>query len=147
MKYKNLHWHGNPIDVQFGFMGVSTNKENPLWWYNYECSLNHGFAVVSAIRIKQNNQVWYICNDYNLGMRKLRNGGWPNFGHRSLPDDNYSFTKIRNREDIAKIMEADFNEESYAFNEAAREKWQKEKYGGTYEWEKSQALKKILAGR
>lgn len=144
MKYPELQWQGEPIDVQFGFMGLSKNIDNALYWYNYNCDRNAGYTVVAAIRIKQNNHVWYICNDYNQGVNKLRNGGWPNYGHRSLPNDDYVFTRINNKEDIATILNTEFDEAGYAHEQSEREKWMKKNFSKHPDYIKSQALLKMI---
>ena len=142
MKYKHLKWQGEPIDVQFGWLCVAKNKDKPMYWYNFECE-ETGFAVFFAIRIKQHGQVWYISNEYGEGLRKLKAGGWPNLGHRSLPNDG-AFERMRNPEDIAITLEHEFDEVAYAEHESKREKWMKDKFGGTEAYNKIIAIRKML---
>lgn len=146
MKIKELQWQGEPIKIRFGFMGVSTNKEKPLYWYNYECRDN-GYAAFLCIEIKQHGQTWYIDNSYNYGIKKLRAGGWPNHGHKSLPDNTFAFTEVRDKGDIAIMLESEFDEESFAEDEAKREKWIKENFSNHPDYSKMIAARKMAQQR
>jgi hypothetical protein len=145
MRINGLAWHGEPIDVKFGYVGISPNKDKPMWWYNYECNLfGGGYATIPAIEIKQDGHIWYIANHFNIGMNKLRRGGWPNLGHKSLDGDGFTFSEIKNKEDLAMIIEDEFDEEGYAKHESEREKWQRDNFGDTEDFKKSQALKRMI---
>jgi len=122
-------WQGEPVKITFGNCVVKSKPGFPLWWYNFECRTYGEFgsiydtAIFPAILVHSSTD-FVISNHFGIGINKLTKGGWPNQTHFSLPIDCF---KSRPK---FKILE--FDEESYANHEAAREKWQKENYPAEY---------------
>lgn len=123
---RNYKWQGEPVKVKFGCSVVKYNKEKPMYWYNYECSLNAPSmtAIIPTVKVITPNDSFVISNHYGIGVYKLLKGGWPNCTHFSVDDD--SFTENR------RYMISRFNDEGYAIHEAERRKWQKETYPEEY---------------
>jgi len=122
MKKNKYFWQGEPVKVEFGNCIVKKNKEKPLWWYNYECSLEPMYekACIPAIRITASwGEPFVISNHCGIGVYKLMKGGWPDSTHFSL-DGKFS-TKPQ-----LKITEFDL--EAFQQHEAERRKWQIETY-------------------
>lgn len=117
----NYQWQGELIKVKFGNCVVKVNKDKPLWWYNYDCSLTHeDSACIEAIKITtKDGYTFMIANHFGIGIHKVSNGGWPNYGHSSL-DGEFS-TKPQCRL-------VDFDLEGYEQYQQGRRAWQKENY-------------------
>ena len=128
-------WQGENIKIKFGNCIVEENKEKPLYWYNYECSLQHdGKACIPAIQITtKEGQVFVIANHFGIGVHKLINGGWPNYTHFSLNGKFSTNPQLRYGE---------FDLDNYSVYEAEREKWQKKT--SPEEYKKILALRKMI---
>lgn len=132
-------WQGTPARVQFGYVHQEENTDKPLYWYNYECSLerigaefNKRFALIPAIKVTQGNQSFVISNYAGLGVHKLLNGGWPNYAHASL-DGKFHESEERHWRILS------FNEDEYAERESERNNWFAKEF--PEEFKKLQALK------
>ena len=138
MEKGKYQWQGEPVKVYFGNCVISTNKEKPLYWYNYECiqiSINGSYNF-PAILVECHDQKFVLSNHYGIGVHKLLRGGWPNMTHFSLDEGKFRFN-----EDDYKIEE--FDEKGYLEYEKARSEWQKWAY--PEEYEKTQQLLKMAA--
>jgi hypothetical protein len=81
-------WYGKQVTIEFGVCEVKENKQKPLHWYNYECSLNNppGKALISAIKVTtETTRAFVLGNQHGIAINKLLNGGWPDYPHYSLP--------------------------------------------------------------
>lgn len=140
MKENNKYaWHGEPVKTVFGLASVQKNDEYPLYWYNYEVSLENSgdrtISVVPAIKvILKDSEPFFIANHFGIGEYKLKQGGWPNCSHFSIPSD-CTFKKLDS------IELGEFDEENYAKHEAARKRWQKINF--PIEFEQSEQLRKL----
>lgn len=128
-------WQGEAVKIKFGNCIIERNKEKPLYWYNYECHLQHGEkACIPVIQITtKDNQVFIIANHFGIGVHKLINGGWPNYTHFSL---NGKFSTK------PQLKYAEFDLDNYSVYEAEREKWQKKTCPDEYN--KMLQLRKII---
>lgn len=135
---KKYKWQGDPVKVRFGYCFVKTNKEKPICWYNYECSIKHeDNALIPAIQITTyDNEVFVIANHFGIGINKILKGGWPNATHFSLPKLNFTESNMH------AFVIKEFNEIEYSIHESERIKWQKENY--PVEFEKLQSLKRMI---
>lgn len=134
---QNYSWQGEPVKAEFGHNMVKSNTAHPLFWYNYECSIEReSFALIPSIKITQGDQVWCIANHYGIGINKLIKGGWPNQTHFSLPIEGFE----KNNTHAFAIKE--FDELQYSKHEAARRLWQKNNF--PEEFKRMQSLEKII---
>lgn len=134
----NYCWHGEPVEVKFGYCNISENTEKPMYWYNYECRTSSviGSALIPAIYItSKDGQQWVIANHFGIGIYKLLQGGWPNCTHFSLDKNTFKEAK----EKYFAIRE--FDHDAYSEHESARRKWQKREY--PEEFEKMESLRKL----
>lgn len=131
-------WQGEPVDYKFGMCLVRENKAKPMYWYNFECSLTYplGWALIPAIKITYNNESFCIANHFGIGAHKLKNGGWPNYSHFTLPVDTFEELPWH----MGHIIRQ-FDEEGYAKHEAERRAWQKDQY--PEEFSKIERLKNL----
>jgi hypothetical protein len=131
----NTHyaWHGELVKVEFGHCHVKEQKEQTMWWYNYECRIG-GNAVVEALKVTHEGKSFFIANHHGIGVHKLLNGGWPSHSHFGLPDGCFE-----PNEDLPHINSTVFDELAYSSHESARLNWQKENFPAEYE--KMEALK------
>jgi len=126
-------WQGEPVKVEHGYCMVKTNKDKPLWWYNYECRKN-GSAAIFALKVTtKDGYSFIISNEYGIGSHKLKNGGWPSYRHFSL--DGTFHTNMKSKQTTLDL-------EGFQQHEAEREKWFKENY--PIEYEEIDALKRIV---
>lgn len=133
MENFNYEWQGDPVEVKFGFCKVLEVPEKPLWWYNYECSINRvrnaserRFALIPAIQVTQYGRTFVLANHFGIGHNKLIKGGWPNHAHFSM--SGCKFTEDNSPE----WKRTSFYYDGYAKHEAEREKWQRENYPEEY---------------
>lgn len=133
-------WQGEPVKVVFGYCEVITNNEKPLYWYNYECDLNHYFkgkALIPAIKIITNDDYSFvIANHFGIGISKLKKGGWSNHTHFSLETETF-------KEDSHRAFNLrKFDHELYSEYERNREIWQKGNF--TEEYERIKSLRNLI---
>lgn len=136
MEYK---WQGEPVKVEFGYGIVNTDEEKPLYWYNYECETDpSGISKteIPAVRVTYKDQVFVIANHFGCGVHKLENGGWPNIGHMSLPDDSFKPCKDE------WCYFPKYDRASFSEYEKERRLWQEQTY--PEEYAKSEALKEAI---
>lgn len=140
-------WQGEPVKILLGHCKVKTNKDKPLWWYNFECEIQEnengyyvekrtdfkGLAFIEAVKVIHSNGEFIIANHYGIGVHKLINGGWPNYQHFSLDGE---FEELNWKETIHLLK---FDEEAFSKHEAERRKWQKENF--PIEFEKMEQLR------
>lgn len=148
-KYK---WQGEPVKVEFGYCEVTENKEKPLFWYNFECNWDTHTdnqirsanpvksAIVPAIKVTYQDREFCIANHFAIGAHKLKNGGWPNYTHFSLPKETFS-KAVYKTEGLVFCLRR-FDLEGYEKHEAKRRKWQKANF--PQEFEKIATLKQHL---
>jgi hypothetical protein len=139
---ENYQWQGEKVKVRFGLTKVKTNKEKPLYWYNYEISLEEtimqGKCLISSIEVEASyGSKFIIANHFGIGVHKLLNGGYPNIGHFSFDDD----AKFSEHKEFKKYN-GQFELEEYEEHEANRRKWQRENY--PIEFAKSERLVKLI---
>ncbi len=136
----NYQWQGEPVKYKFGNCIVRENREKPMWWYNFECLTNKvsiGMECIPVIQvIPKSGRSFMIANHFGIGHHKLINGGWPNYAHFSVDGEFSDWPELRYDE---------FDHEGYSEHEAARRKWQKEKY--PEEFERMEALRKTIKFR
>lgn len=132
-------WHGEPVKTKFGYCHIKEDTERPLFWYNFECSMNRtiGHALISAIEVTTNcHQRFCIANHFGIGVNKLIKGGWPDCTHFSLPADTFQ------QDDLQIFNIRKFDEEEFSKYEAERRKWQKKNY--PVEFEESEILRRMI---
>jgi len=128
-------WQGQPVEVEHGLCLVTVNEEKPLYWYNYEASMEIGGKLIEAIKVKvKDSHSFCIANHFGIGVHKLLNGGWPNYQHFSL-DIKLFDGCIPESMAIKK-----FNLEGFEEYETNRRAWQKKEY--PEDFEKSERLRK-----
>lgn len=84
-KNQVYRWEDVPVDVKFGYCEITPSRDKRLWWYNFECSLMKGIAIIPAVKITTERFVFVNSNHCGIGVHKLLNGGWPQDPHFSLP--------------------------------------------------------------
>lgn len=131
-------WQGEPCAYEFGYVAVTYNEEKPLYWYNYEVYLGKGRAIIPAIRVTYGEEVFVISNHHGIGAHKLRNGGWPNYRHFSLPGDTFKASAS-----IVEIHDKKLQLEDFEAQEANRRAWQKKEY--PVEFERLEKLRLSIA--
>lgn len=135
-------WQGKPVRKVFGYCKVEEEEDKPLWWWNYECcwddyegkpkySAHKKFAIIPAIKVTYEDQVFCIANHFGIGASKLKKGGWPNHAHFSLPVDAFEDKLSQSESIMYNIRE--FDELGYSRHEANRDKWQKSNFPEEYE--------------
>lgn len=139
---KEYQWQGEPVKVRFGLAEAKTNKDKPLYWYNYEISLEEttmqGTVLISAIEVEtKSGYKFLISNHFGIGVRKLLRGGSPNTCHFSF-DDGAKFAEHKEYE----MYDGNFQLKDYEEHEAKRRKWQRENF--PVEFEKSERLVKLM---
>lgn len=142
-------WQGETVKVEFGQCRVVENKENPLYWYNYNvANSNSGaYALISAIKITTKcGQEFCILNENGYGLHKLRNGGWPNYGHASLPLGTFETIEPLPWKMKLTLENEKFNLEGYEELESKRRNWQKKNFPKEFE-ESEKLLQSIRARR
>lgn len=135
MGKRKYFWQGEQIKTEFGCCMVKTNKEKPLWWYNWNCR-DEGHAFIDAIKITtKGGESFCISNEYGYGVHKLINGGWPNFGHASLPIEEFEMLKHK--------YHTQFDHELWVRDESMRRRWQEANF--PVEFEKSESLSRLIS--
>jgi len=145
---KAYEWQGQPIKTEFGYCIVTENKDKPMYWYNYECnwddyhnkerrSSGDKRAIIPAIKITYEDQVFCIANHFGIGVHKLINGGWPSHRHYSLPVDGFDSVIPKGEKIIFCLKQFDL--EGFEAHESERKKWQKRTH--PIEFEKSEAMR------
>lgn len=134
-------WQGIGVKAEFGSTFINVNKKRPLWWSNFECSVDTiGRVVIPVVLITiKGKDSFMIANHYGIGKHKLINGGLSSYRHfivKSddidwIPDYRYSYD--------------DFDEEAFNQHEASRNKWQQENYPKQYR--ETKALKRLIKRR
>ncbi len=141
VKSSKYAWHGIPVQTRFGLARVKTNKEKPLYWYNYEVAMSEtefqGYALISAIEVTTENSTFLISNHFGIGVLKLIKGGWPSSAHFSF-DDDAEFTEHKEFEKF----DGTFDLDGYEKHEAARRRWQKENF--PEDFDRSERLRKLF---
>lgn len=141
MSKTNYAWHGESVKVRFGLATVKRHKEKPLYWYNYECTIEHpeyDSAHISAVEITTKyGYVFVIANHFGIGVHKLLAGGWPSHQHFSISDD-FKFTEHKEY----RLYDGEFDLQGFEEHESARRKWQRENFPD--EFEKSDQLRKLI---
>jgi len=124
-----LLWQGEEIKKWFGYCKVYTNKDKPLYWYNFECEIStiHGMELIPAIKIEYDGVLFCIANHFGIGYHKLINGGWPNYRHFSLPVESFEESHK------PAFNFHSFDLDAYSQHEAMREQWQKKNFPDEYE--------------
>lgn len=141
MQAEKYQWQGEPCKVEFGYTKVKTVLEKPMWWYNYECSLDKlGVALIPSVKISQHGQEFVLANHHGIGVHKLINGGWPNYAHFSLPKTD--FVSNLTWDEIQVWVFKSFDLEAYKEHESNRRKWQKLEH--PEEFEKHEQLIKAM---
>ena len=134
-------WQGEEVEIKFGLASVKKNKEKPLYWYNYECTLEnpeYESAYISSIQVKtKKGSTFLIANHFGIGAYKLINGGYPNIQHFSFGDDA-KFEEHKEYEDYDGV----FQLEEFEEHESNRRKWQKDNF--PIEFENSERLRKLI---
>lgn len=131
----NYQWQGETVEVEFGFCVVKTNKELPMFWYNYECR-ETGMHLCEAIRITSNyGSSFTISNRFGYGITKLKKGGWPDHGHSSLPEETFEKSNL----DCYRLT--DFDLERWEERNIAADKWFQ--YNHPYEFKKLKAAMEV----
>jgi len=72
-------WNGEPCKAKIVRVIVG-KPQKPTWW----CAPYEG-QEREAVRIDYGNQTFYIDNEGNKGWNKVKSGGSPWVGHKSLP--------------------------------------------------------------
>ena len=135
--YSKYQWQGTFVRVEFGYSEIYPNKEKPLWWSNYECSLvDDGVAIIPSVRVHYNKTSFVLANHFGIAIHKLENGGWPNMQHFGLQDDNFTAT------DKSFYNITRFNQAAYKHREQQRSKWMQINY--PQQFEQMQALQKMI---
>lgn len=113
-------WQGEPVQVEFGYCVEYTNKDKPMFWYNYECEQlpGKGQAIIPAVRVLTKEGSFVLSNHHGIGVKKLLAGGWPNERHYSLTDAGF----VRSSSEEYRITE--FDGKGFTVHELKREKWQ-----------------------
>lgn len=135
MSKKEYQWCGKPVKIRFGYCMVETDKEHPLMWYNYECSLppSSGLASVAAIEINYEGEKFCISNHEGIGYHKITNGGYMDIAHFNLPAENFSPSRLHC------FYLTKFDLKGYENIERKREAWRKDNH--PEEYKKLQAMK------
>lgn len=141
-----LKWQGEEVYVECVWVRVWEYKEKPLWWFNFEVeqersvNLGHNYAVIEALKIHcKNSEPFYISNQFGVGMRKLRKGGWPRQSHSSFGG---KFEEIPPKKGWLAYPTKSFCLKDYERQERARRQWQKKNF--PEEFEKSERLRKLI---
>ena len=139
---KTFEWQGEEVKVKFGLALTKTNKDKPLYWYNYEVSLEEtimqGNTLISAIQIETSRgSKFVISNHFGIGVHKVLNGGYPNIQHFSFSDD-VEFKEHPEYE----TYDGEFQLEEFEEHESNRRKWQKENF--PVEFDNSERLRKLI---
>ena len=114
------------MKIKFVSIWVTLDLRNPLYWFNYECALSEdNTASIPCIQVFYRDESFVISNHFGIGVHKLSNGGWPNFPHYSIGEDEHF-------EDDKKPILI-FDEPGYREHEGKREAWRKENYPAEYE--------------
>lgn len=132
------YWQGELVKVEFGYSLIKPNKEKPLYWYNYECSL--GTEKIPAIRVIIDKDTSFVlANHFGIGVHKLMSGGWPGKQHFSLTDHLF------HRSDDPLYLIHDYNESKFIEYELGRDEYFKESCPDEYK--KIQDLRKLINGK
>ena len=139
-------WHGEPVDVEFGFCKIFRNDEKKMWWYNFECHLAdvdltkkgevcRGEADIPAIKVTPRKGDFFVLgNHFGIGIKKLVAGGWPDHQHFSLP----CFTFQADPEFRIEV----FDQKSFDDHEKARREFQAKH--APAEFAKMEAMEKAM---
>lgn len=136
MKLEGAKWQGEPVLAIMGISELEENKQNPLFWYNYEYSQNKKTIPSIKITCIEDGYTFYIANYYGVGAEKLLSGGWPDKPHFTIPD-KFKFTPNIEVKPIKK-----FDEAAYMMHETERREWQKENF--PTEFRKLEHLESLL---
>lgn len=125
----NYKWHGEPVQVEFGFSEVIPKEEMPGYWLNYEHS--QGKKWIESLKVTtQDGKEFCISNHSGIGVNKLLKGGWPSNSHFSLPLDTF------HPDPLGVVLE--FNRDAWEEQERNRDAWLKENNPDV--WAKRKAL-------
>ena len=106
---KNYQWHGEPVQVQFGYSEIPKDEKNIYYWHNYYCEEGSPFKLfgkdtckIRSVRVMYADQSFVISNIHGEAIHKLIDGGFPNTPHRSIADD--LFVEVgEDAEDVQKL--------------------------------------------
>lgn len=132
-----LKWQGEVVKVQAVCIKVTEAKDRPLYWSNFEVdqqrstNLGHDYAIIEALKIwYRDSEPFYISNQFGIGIRKLRKGGWPDHTHFSFPEGSEEVDICRNGKWFPTTS---FCLKEYEAHEAERRAWQKKNFPVEFE--------------
>ena len=125
MKNSIYKWQGEPVEVEFGYVKLKPMVDKPLFWYNYELSIDkeHKFPAL-RIQTKNSESPFTIANHFGIGVVKLENGGWPDRTHYSFSGGEFVETP--------EFAFKEFREMEYLQHEGDRDEWQKNVFPEAY---------------
>ena len=122
MKY---YWQGESVKIKFILAQVAPDLKNPIYWFNYECALSeNSTAKIPCVQVFYRDEPFIIANHFGIGVHKMINGGWPNFPHHSI-GDNEPFEPDENPILV-------FDKMGYKRHEESRDEWREKNYPAEY---------------
>lgn len=143
-----FEWQGEPVKIEFGHCKVTKDEKHNLYWYNYDCDITNGHetAFIDAVKVTtRNGEEFCISNQNAYGVHKLRNGGWPNCGHASLPLEGFETNEPMGWKMRSWFENKEFDLVGYEKQESDRRNWQKKNF--PIEFEKSDKIVRAMRKR